>query len=198
MFITTSLDPGGFEYSLRFLSNCYQVNATTPHWSLVNNGSGNGLVPSGAIMQEAITWANVDLDDTSIERVYNTKFLGVHIDSQLSWKKQIDYTCKKLSKCVTINSKARKKLYKPSLIMLYYSFAYPYFMHCNHVWGNNYPANVEKLVLVQKKLVRIITNFHFGAHSEPLLYADRLLTISDINEYVVGMFMYRWVNENLP
>ena len=82
--------------------------------------------------------------------------------------------------------------------MLYYSFAYPYFMYCNHVWGNNYPTNLEKLVLVQKKLVRIITYSPFRAHSEPLLYADRLLTVTDINEYVVGMFMYQWVNENFP
>ena len=57
-----SLAPGGFDYSLKinkfqthfndkylkyFLWNCYQVNATTPHWSLVNIGSSNGLVPSG-------------------------------------------------------------------------------------------------------------------------------------------------------
>ena len=34
-------------YLKYFLWNCYQVNATTPHWSLVNIGSGNGLVPSG-------------------------------------------------------------------------------------------------------------------------------------------------------
>ena len=32
-------------YLKYFLWNFYQVN-TTPHWSLVNNGSGNGLVPS--------------------------------------------------------------------------------------------------------------------------------------------------------
>ena len=38
-----SLAPGGFDYSLK----CSQANATTPHWSLVNIGSGNGLVPSG-------------------------------------------------------------------------------------------------------------------------------------------------------
>ena len=82
--------------------------------------------------------------------------------------------------------------------MLYYSFAYPYFMYCNHVWENNYPANLEKLVLVQKKLVRIITNSPVRSHSEPLLYAKRLLTVTGINEYVVGMFMYQWVNENLP
>ena len=33
------------EYLKYFLRNCYQVNATTPHWSLVNIGSGNGLMP---------------------------------------------------------------------------------------------------------------------------------------------------------
>ena len=38
------------KYLKHFLWNCYhynQVNATTPHWSLVNIGSCNGLVPSG-------------------------------------------------------------------------------------------------------------------------------------------------------
>ena len=89
---------------------------------------------------------DIKINNTSIERVYTTAFLDIHNDSQLSWKKHIDYTCKELSKCVAIISKARKKLYKPSLIMLYYSFAYPYFMYCNHVWGNNYPTNLEKLV----------------------------------------------------
>ena len=34
------------KYLQYFLWNCYQVNATTPHWSVVNIGSGNGLVPS--------------------------------------------------------------------------------------------------------------------------------------------------------
>ena len=141
---------------------------------------------------------DIKISNTSIERVYTTKFLGIHIDSQLSWKKHIDFTCKKLSKCVAIISKARKKLDRPSLNMLYYSFAYPYFMYCNHAWGNNHPTNLEKLVLVQKKLVRIITNSPFRAHSEPLLYTNKMLTMTDINEYVVGMFMYQWVNGTLP
>ena len=35
------------KYLKYFLWIFYQVNATTPHWSLVNSGSGNGLVPSG-------------------------------------------------------------------------------------------------------------------------------------------------------
>ena len=32
--------------------------------------------------------------------MYVTKFLGVQIDAQLNWKRHIEYTCKKLSKCI--------------------------------------------------------------------------------------------------
>ena len=49
-----SLVPRIFGYCLNLVNfklmstiDCYQVNATTPYWSLVNIGSGNGLVPSG-------------------------------------------------------------------------------------------------------------------------------------------------------
>ena len=35
------------KYLKYFLRNCYEVNATISHWSLVNIGSGNGLVPPG-------------------------------------------------------------------------------------------------------------------------------------------------------
>ena len=52
------------------------------------------------------------INNVSIKRVYVTKFLGVQIDSQLNWKNHIDYTCKKLCKCIGILSKARRKLQK--------------------------------------------------------------------------------------
>ena len=93
----------------------------------------------------------------SIERVYVTKFLGVQIDSQLNWKNHIQYTWKILCKRIGILSKGSKKLQKSSLISLYYSFAFPYFIYCNHVWGNTYQTNLNNAVRIQNKLIRIIT-----------------------------------------
>ena len=52
----------------------------------------------------------------------------------------------KLAKCAGILIKARKTLPKSSLINLYYCFAYPYLIYCNHVWGNNYPTNMERFL----------------------------------------------------
>ena len=134
----------------------------------------------------------------SVERVYATKFLGVIIDSKLTWKPHVEYICKKLSNCVGIIAKARRKLHRLSLITLYYSFAYPYFIYCNHVWGNNYASTLEKIKIVQKRLIRTITCSPYRAHTAPLFYANRLSTISDINSYTIGAFMYRFLNGNLP
>ena len=94
---------------------------------------------------------NIKIQNTNIERVSVTKFLGVIIDAQLSWKCHIGYMCKKVSKCLGVILKACKKLNKSVSLNLYHSFAYPYFIYCNHVWGNTYPANLNKMIVLQKK-----------------------------------------------
>ena len=138
------------------------------------------------------------INNVSIERVYVTKFLGVQIDSQLNWKNHIEYTCKKLCKCIGILSKARRKLQKSSLISLYYSFAFPYFIYCNHVWGNTYQTNLNNAVLVQKRLIRIITCSPFRAHTEPLMFANRLMSLSNINVYMTCIFVYQCLDGCTP
>ena len=62
------------------------------------------------------------------KRIYATQFRSVQIDAQLTWTQHIEYSCKKLCKCVGIIAKGRKKMHKSSLLSLYYSFAFPYFI----------------------------------------------------------------------
>ena len=53
--------------------------------------------------------SNTDIDlkieNTTIEKVDHTHFLGVAIDNRLSWVKHIEYVCRKVSVCVGIMSK---------------------------------------------------------------------------------------------
>ena len=144
-----------------------------------------------------INHIDVKIHDAQIQRVYATKFL-VQIDAQLTWKTHIEYTCNKLLKCVGILCKARKTLYKSTLIRLYYSFASPYFIYCNHVWGQCYPSCIERISLIQKKLVRIITCSPFRAHTEPLYFANKIMNASDINDYIIGIFIYECLYGNIP
>ena len=92
----------------------------------------------------------------------------------------------------------QEKIYKSTLIGLYYSFAYPYFIYCNHVWGNSYPSCLERLSLIQKKLRRIITCSPFRAHTEPLYFANKFFNVSAISDYIIGIFMYECLHGNIP
>ena len=133
-----------------------------------------------------------------IWRVYVKTFLGVQIDSQLYWLNHIEYTCRKLSKYIGILSKARRNLPKLSLISLYYSFAFPYFIYCNHVWGSTYQTNLNNVVLVQKKLTRIIICSPFRARTELPLMANRLMSLSNTNMYMTCIFVYQCLNWCVP
>ena len=140
----------------------------------------------------------IKLKNENLERVYYTKFLGIFIDANLTWKYQIDNTAKKVSKCIGILCKARKLLNVSTLISLYYCFVYPYYIYGTHVWGNTYVTNLNKLIIQQKKVIRIITSSKFRAETAPLFYKYGILKLLDINKYTVGSFLYQFDNNKLP
>ena len=91
------------------------------------------------------------IDGESINEVDKTKFLRVIIDNKLTWKSHITHICGKVARGIGIIIKARKWLNQDSLISLYYSFIYPYFIYCNHVWGTTCKTYIEPLSVLQKK-----------------------------------------------
>ena len=136
--------------------------------------------------------------NTEIGRAYSTKFLGVYVDSKFSWSEHVTHICKKLSKSVAIMYKARKKLPKSSLINLYYSICYPYFIYCNHVWGRACQKTIEPIFKIQKKMLRVITSSPYRAPSLPLFVANKLLPLQDINSYMIGIFTVSYTHLTLP
>ena len=133
----------------------------------------------------------INIDGHSIEKTFKIKFLGVIIDSHLTWKNHVNYISSKIAKGIGIIIKARKLLDRETLITLYYSFVYPYLQYCNHVWGNTYPTYLHKLHVLQKRIVRVIAGVKPREHSAPLFKHLKILTIFQINVYVIGKFMYK-------
>ena len=54
------------------------------------------------------------------------------------------------------------------LLNLYYSFIYPYFIYANVIWGGACDSNLNCLRLLQNKVVRILTDSNYFAHTDPL------------------------------
>lgn len=130
--------------------------------------------------------------DEEIHSVNQTKFLGVILDSHLTWKPHVKYISSKVSKSVGIISKARKYLNQKSLQCLYYSFVYPYFLYCTPIWGGAKKCTLDKLIKTQKRAIRTISNKPKRTPSLPLFKSLQILTLNQIYEVQVLLFVYKY------
>ena len=82
---------------------------------------------------------------TIITRVRATKFLGVIIDEQLTWKDHISLLRSKLSKTVGLLYRVRHLLSRSALFILYCYLFLPYLTYCAEIWGNTYKSDTHSL-----------------------------------------------------
>ena len=96
-------------------------------------------------------------------------FLGVFLDDNLTWKPHISLLASKLSKSIGIIHKSRFFLSTQSLRTLYNSMILPYLYYCNLAWGGTYKANLQRIVILQKRALRIVNNSTYDANTSPIV-----------------------------
>ena len=134
---------------------------------------------------------SIQIDNNVIERVKEAVFLRVILDEHLSWKSHILSVSRKISKSIGIIYKSSFCLPKTSLRSLYYSLVYPYLTYCVSVWGSTYQSNLNRIIILQKKIIRIISKVSFDAHTGVLFKEQEILKFSDIYLYqMVNLYIF--------
>ena len=140
----------------------------------------------------------VTVDNVTVNQVFETKFLGVYIDSKLNWTTHIKHVACKISKNIGIITRARKFLNKKTLTGLYYTFIYPYLNYCCTVWGTAPETHLKKLHILQKRIIRIIAGKPRLYPSENLFKSLRILPIQSLNTFKLSVFCHKWKCNLLP
>jgi len=133
-----------------------------------------------------------------VEQKSSLKFLGVNLDEHLTWKNHIEVICNKISKAIGIIYKARFLLPPKTRLSLYYSLIYPYIYYCNVICSSTYPSNLNRILLLQKRIVRIIANADYRAQTKPLFKRLKILDIYDLHTLCIANFMFEYHHNLLP
>ena len=127
---------------------------------------------------------SIEIDKNNIECVKETVFLGVILDEHLSWKPHILNVSRKISKSIGIIYESSFCLPKTSLRSLYYSLVYPYLIYCVSVWGSTYHSNLKRIIILQKKIIRIISKVSFDSglsgHTD-VLFKEQMISYNTRN-----------------
>ena len=95
---------------------------------------------------------------------------------------------------------SRLKFTLPLYILtnLYNTMILPYLTYCNIIWGSTASYLLQKIFLIQKRAIRIITNSTYLAHTEPLFRKLKILNTYDLHRYFVACFMFSYSKGTLP
>ena len=141
---------------------------------------------------------DIMISGSKIDEVDRAKFLGVIIDNKLNWSHHTKHVTTKMSKGIGIIIKARKYFNQVTLLNLYNTMVLPYISYCIHVWGKAASTHINKIHILQKKIVRIISGVPPRTHSLPLFDKLKVMTFHQVYDYYVGVYMYKIYHKQLP
>ena len=95
------------------------------------------------------------------------KYLGVLLDSNLSWKSQINAVASKLKRANGALAKLRHCVSRDVLIQVYYAIFYSHLKYCSQIWGQP-SAAINRTSVLQNCAVRLMSFVGQRSHSSIL------------------------------
>ncbi len=105
--------------------------------------------------------SKITSNNHEIDFFNEVSFLGRTSDME----SHIAQTSRKISKSIGIIKKASFYLQTRALVMLYYALVYLYMQYCILVWDSTYPSNLNRIVLLQKRLFIEYTELYIKHHT---------------------------------
>ena len=87
--------------------------------------------------------------------------------------------------------RARKFFNRKTLQNLYHSFIFSYLIYCVEIWGSASDAHLLPLILLQKKIVRVISFSPYLAHTKEIFLKLNILPFKDLVVHRIGIQMFK-------
>jgi hypothetical protein len=128
------------------------------------------------------------LNGDQVSNVDITKFLGLHLDKNVSWKEQVKKIKKKLGSSLFLIRRLSKFVSIDTLKVVYYAFCYAHLSYGVHLWGYATKEAMNTVFIKQKRIIRSIVGAKYDDPCRPLFRSLQFLTFPSI--YIQGAVMF--------
>lgn len=117
------------------------------------NANKTKFVHFAPAQKKFIAEETIITDGITIDRANSIKYLGVHIDSHLTWVNHIDHVCGRVAAAAGI---IRKLSFLPRKILhqLYFSLAHSHLSYAAIVWASATDNTLNKLQILQRRALK--------------------------------------------
>lgn len=118
-----------------------------------------------------------------VEEVSEFCYLGLYLDSRLSWKRHVEHLSTKLSRLIGVFFHVKDEIPLYALKRLYFALVHSHLMYMVTLWGSANWTCLSRLQVLQNRLLKIIYRLH------PLTPTVRVYEISEVLP-IKALFVY--------
>ena len=141
---------------------------------------------------------NILINHTQIKRCVSVKYLGVVFDENMKWQSYINIISAKISRLIGIMARVRSFLTSKELLLLYNTLILPHLNYCAVVWGSAYKSRLLKIILLQKRAVRIIDKKPYLYPSNGIFIKYNILKFPELVSEQNIVVLLAFLNGTLP
>jgi len=123
-----------------------------------------------------------------IEAPVEAKYLGLILDQKLTWTPHIDSLCSKLSSSLYVIKRIKTISDINIAKIAYHSLFESHLRYGLEVWGNSSVTNLQRVLIHQKKAVRILTDINQRESCRPKFRELKILTVTSL--YILAVTTY--------
>ncbi len=113
---------------------------------------------------------SLHIDNTVIEQVPTFKYLGLHLDNNLTFGEHINTICKRVDQRSGLLWRVRNFIPESFALHLYKSLIHPHFSYCSHLYDGCNLTNQRRLQISQNNALRAVLKAP-AQHSTELLHS---------------------------
>lgn len=169
-----------------FLANQLSLNITKSNYMVFTN------------TKNAPANQSIKIGNHVIERQTCVKFLGIHVDENLTWGEHTQVIKSKIASSIYAISRIKNIVPTSYKRTLYFTLVYPYLNYGITLWGSAAKRYRNKIFIMQKKAIRLICNAGYNDHTSQLFISQNVLKLDDIYKLEVSKTIHRFYNNILP
>jgi hypothetical protein len=135
---------------------------------------------------------DVNYANKSISEAYDTRFLGIYVDSTLFWKTHTENIRQKLSAACYAMRSVKLLMSLESLKMAYYAYFRSIMSYGLIFWGNS--SHSSDIFKIQKTVIRIITGCRRRDSCRNLFKKLKILSLQ--SHYILSIILFGVNNKN--
>lgn len=123
------------------------------------------------------------INNEQLKRVETEKYLGLTLDTELTWKPHIKRVRSKISALLSALRNNIRCYPKSVRYLIYNSFVKSHLTYLIEVWGSAAKTNLVKLQRTQNKIVKLLFHLNYLAPTTTVYEKTKLMTLTQLYHY---------------